>query len=1156
MRSVGLKWLLLADIHFKHQDLDRITKTAEWIASVAAQRRVHRVVVCGDLLTTRTSQPTHVLSACYRFLGSLVHEAQVPHVHVVLGNHDLAYRRDNLRATTALDALRLAAPAVQLHWDVGQHVWDGRRVLTLPFREDQSELTDAVAALRDEDAAETVAFAHLAVHRAITQRHVVRPSSDATSRRTGSVAYHGLIGPGYFSRLARTFTGHFHSHQSILQQPWSAFNSRGGRSDEVVEEAARLRGSVTYVGSPLQLTWADLWDEQRGVVLLDPQTLDHELIVNPHAVGYVTVGVEEVLGGEADPELIRSRHVMLLGDLTRFKYAAARDKLITLGARGIRSWSPIAPRFQGTVVAHGLGASTPASDASIQKPNLALENDMDQANERTSIDTFGQALQAHEPPQPEQLDLREQLTRYVDALDLDQSLEKSRELLVQIGQRLLEAAASEQAEEESQTLGGGEPQALDYKDITPPRNVDVTDPATAARVRPSSPSPTFRSPTVFNAQPRSLSITNFLGVQSTIHLDFGTDVKRGVTFLVGENGSGKSTLVEAIVWCQFGKCLRAGIGAGDVVNDKVKKDCSVRMVFDNGYAITRFRKHKEYGNRIIVERDGKVLPEFEKSDVRSTQAAIDELLGINYTTFVRTIVLGHESATSFLSSTPSQRRDLIMSVLGLEILDRCGTTTRRLLRRMGEDEAHLASRVAGLEQTMDHVQGRIMQLVQTKDKLQTELAHIDQERQEALKDVEETIGLGTKGDDDASVQSKRLDEQMSTTEQQDSERPEKHTGAMLRWVLTYLSRMHHIFQSIDAGLQSSSLPRWSPRMLWQRIAACSAKVSLEDVGERIAEQRRQLSRLEDLGAEQHITQKIATERDMSEQDVRDSLEKRKLHAAKQARLGELQAATRASCEKLAMIEEVIDTETAARENLKTECATLAKERASLAADRELLDFWASALAQKARRVSSSSSSSSATTSFYTFREFILEKSLKELNTAITHILTILFENSRHATALTTGMLRSLFVGDDEDNHETEKEGAGQNQNNAAGAVALDSSLSVDNRLSYGKRSGGERKRIDLALFFALLHVGHTRSPHRAHYMLVDEVFDSLDAAGQAAVVRWCDYMADARVAYIVVITHSEHLESGAGMAVLSAKMGADGVELDMDGRRVGGPLTL
>ncbi|KAL2273329.1 hypothetical protein FJTKL_04792 [Diaporthe vaccinii] len=170
--------------------------------------------------------------------------------------------------------------------------------------------------------------------------------------------------------------------------------------------------------------------------------------------------------------------------------------------------------------------------------------------------------------------------------------------------------------------------------------------------------------------------------------------------------------------------------------------------------------------------------------------------------------------------------------------------------------------------------------------------------------------------------------------------------------------------------------------------------------------------------------------------------------------------------------QIIEEEAAAQQSLEAECGVLQKKLDALAADRVPFDFWASAFTQKSRRVSSAPSA----TSSYTFRELVLEQSLAELNTVTTQILTILFEQSRHATPLTTGMLSSLFVGDN-------MASAGGDHDTSGGA-ALDSYLSVDARLSYGKRSGGERKRIDLALF-TLLYVSHGRSPHRAHYMLVD-----------------------------------------------------------------------
>ncbi|KAK8173031.1 hypothetical protein BKA80DRAFT_29004 [Phyllosticta citrichinensis] len=1269
MRSAKLKWLLLADIHFKHHDLDRITQTAAWITSIAAQHRVHRVVVCGDLLTSRSNQPTHVLSSCYRFLESIIHDAKVPHVHVLLGNHDLAYRRDHNNNTTALDALRLAAPAVQLHWDVSSHVWDGRRVLMLPFREDQSTLTDAVAGLELRDAADTVAFAHLALHRAITQRHIVHPGSDTTSHRTRSVAYHGLTGPGSFASLARTFTGHFHCHQTILQSPLTEPSS--GRAQHVTQEAC-MRGSVTYVGSPLQLTWADLWDEQRGVILLDPETLDQELIVNSHGVGFITVGVDEVLDGAVDPAVIRGRHVMLLGDLTRFRYAAARDKLVSLGARSIRSWSPLAPRLQSTAILQGLGTSTPASDISVAQPNLESGADVVEAipgEPNAAADMVGSVL-APDPSQSQPVDVWEQATRYVAALDLNRSLEQSRDSLLQVGQRLLEVGANEQAEEGTRAPGESQSEVLSYQSILPSRNTDGS--GQEARTVGSATKANLRSPSIFDARPRSLTITNFLGIQSTIHLNFETDIKRGLTFLVGENGSGKSTLVEAIVWCQFGRCLRSGLSANDVVNDKARRDCSVRMEFENGYAITRFRKHKDFGNRTIVEREGEVLPEFEKADARTTQSAIDELLCVNYNTFIRTVVLGNESATSFLGSTPVQRRDLILSVLGLEILDRCASTARRMLRELGDDMSELQSKHDGLAQTMNHMQTHIRQLVAARKNLEDDSQHANLQRQKALGELQ--------------TQSKLLDDQISAAQQQveallqhnrladirmafeearatiqqksqavqqqlanlevkhsqlsaqkvaidaelDVKPDDRATTILLSWLLGKLTRMQRYLHSADASLDSLSQQQSSSLEQGQHVTRATMRAlltvlhkvstwlgnltgadarkeaqarkdqqlqayraSLEDIEKQIRENQRDLDQLDILRTESSLHRQIGIEKDISEEHVQSSLKEvsadqakaipaqlnaalsallglqgqRELYSAKQASLRELQATARVSAEKAATYDQIIETESAEWRKLEADRDALLNEMASLAATRDIFDFWAAALAQqKTRRVSSSALASTATasssaisSSSHTFREFVLKQSLVELNSTTTQVLAILFENSRHASALTTGMLRSLFVGD-ESAAETE---AGQQEDEAASASALDSSLSVNATLSYGKRSSGERKRIDLALLFALLYIGQARSPHRARYMLVDEVFDSLDVAGQTAVGRWCDFMADTRVSHIIVITHSEHLasqgvafsddehEGSAKRSVLSARMGEAGVELQMDGRRVG-----
>lgn len=84
------------------------------------------------------------------------------------------------------------------------------------------------------------------------------------------------------------------------------------------------------------------------------------------------------------------------------------------------------------------------------------------------------------------------------------------------------------------------------------------------------------------------------------------------------------------------------------------------------------------------------------------------------------------------------------------------------------------------------------------------------------------------------------------------------------------------------------------------------------------------------------------------------------------------------------------------------------------------------------------------------------------------------------------MLRSLYHdGGDDSDHDHESQHILAGPQLSSDGMVLDKTLGINSALSYAKRSGGERKRIDLALFFSLLHLSHSRSRHRARYLLVD-----------------------------------------------------------------------
>lgn len=1122
MTGLRFRWLLFSDIHFRHQDLDRVRKTASWIIEQAERHQIQRVVVCGDLLTSRTRQSTHVLSECYRFISRL--SDAVPRIHILLGNHDLAYRREY--QTTALDALNFKrlAPYVSLHSEVTHHEWDGRRVILLPFREEQNELTEAVAALSSNDACQTVAFAHLAINKAITQRYVVKASVDS-HHVANSITYRGLTGPDWFASLARTFTGHFHSHQTITQE-------------RLGETGINLQGSVTYLGSPLQLNWADLYDEQRGVVLFDPETLEHELLINPYGIGYVATDLQQVLDDQVDTDTVADKHVMLIGSLTHLKYVTARDKLLSLGARSLRNWTP-AGLFSKSLLppSSGLGFSVPASDVATQVCKKPTENEICPATP-TDVPLTSDTTTN---PRVEKLDLNTEVHDYVDSVDLDQSLLSRKDDLVRIGHRIIEASHETMDHEEV---------TANYKDFLH-RVTQVDGTRTATELAGPSTH-------VFVAIPRTLTITNFLGIQNIIIIDFRQDIPRGLTFLIGENGSGKSTLIEAMTWCQFGQCVRGGLTVNDVVNDVVGKNCVVKLDFANGHSITRYRKHNVHKNRVVVSLHGKPQTNLEHSDARTTQKAIDELLGTDFETYTRTIVLSHGSAASFLSSTPAQRRELIEASLGLSVLDQCGKTSRSLLKSIDMDMNMLEVQLEGVNRTKEYNERRLEDLQQTQKRFEKEV-------EEAIAYLKTRIRDRTNEEDRALKPN--MDYPTDISAIQDLIQTEKER-------LRQLKNAYMLMQEMKPVVQTS----WVGRLQQQLSGRVQAIAEAQPTGLRKLLQTMSLSillflsiiikgPLSLLKALQDYSQDIDRTHGHRDEFINSlnqeinavtshllGLEKEKdlafSHAARLSEQSEQAIRDRKEREALqqqlaikqnnaAIYRHLVETEHLSLHSLRLEHDMMFTKLEELAVNRELFVFWSSALYKRSSRASSSSPSSTEKAKA-NFRDHVLAKSMSELNGLLIQVLTVLYDDTHHAH-VATGMLRSLF---DSDSGNTAS-------NSSPSGCVLDHTLAVHPSFAYSKR-------IDLALFFALLQLVRARSAHRAHYSLVDEVFDNLDNAGQEAVTRWCSVMLQTAVGWVVVITHSQFLvdrDPGVDtckVLVVKARMGKLGTELFVNDRKICG----
>ncbi|KAI1452138.1 P-loop containing nucleoside triphosphate hydrolase protein [Annulohypoxylon moriforme] len=1229
------RWLLASDLHFRLHDLDRVNHTADWIASIPHEHNISRAIICGDLFTTRTSQLTNVLAACYRFLGKL--SSAVPHMDVILGNHDLAYRHDY--TTSALEALAIArlAPYTTLHTNIACHKWDDRRVLVMPFREDQGEIIRYIRDLDPSIAAEMVGFGHLAINRAITQKHTTNPE---TGLAGSPFRYPGLTSAGEFAPLARTFTGHFHNHQTIFQ----ATN----------QEYQDPRGSITYIGAPLQLTWADLFDTKKGVILLDPQTLEAEFVPNPHSVGYTCVEAQDVLEDRIDVGQIRDKHVMVAGKLSMSKYISTRDCLIKLGARSVRDRKHVAS--EGQFGRNSLGKTVLPADIQIrqnhEKGIVSKETEKIRSDPLIAISqelTVGNV--EIKPIDPVGL-----VEEYVSSLDLESTLEDKRDILSLVGKRLFNVRSDISDE------AGGRVKYRDMLDPSPQSTPFITQ---QNGLRAST------TETIFTADPIAIEITNFLGIQGTLNLDFKRHFRPGINFIAGHNGAGKSTIIEAIVWCQFGQCIRGGLGVNDVVNDVAKKNCNVRLTFANGYSISRYRKHEDFRNRVIVEKNGVIQSQFEGPDVRSTKAFIDNLLGIDFDTYIRIVLLGNESAPSFLNSNQLQKRQLIELVLGLEVLDECADTCSSMLSQVEEELGGMKSQLEGATHNVELLKGRVNQVDQTLRRVQREAASLvkemeDEEKKhlatmnekelicnkfrERLKaenllpdlnpellSLRSRISWAQNEVDRLGVLSKlaqarlfvdrerlaaeqeiiatntqlrRLQDDLqrllqengaletppsNTEEDEDSERG--GINGMQRLLLNITLALRKLWTLIlhflspearerarvikEAALKTMEARRWwdehvkaidtlANRVTHTQDKVASVKDSITSLTHNAASQicisesdvrlaLRKLTAREALRVPTQLNMAIEELKALSNRhtDLQHEHERREKERLRKSHDVKVQEKEIESIRKgwadsfnhqrllLAKKEqeitthrELLESEAESLAKLSSQIADLSKEFTRIHSHREIFAFWQSALTR--RQVAASK---------ITFRRHVIGRHLGELNKLLGQILMVMYQDAHYAQNMTSGTLKALFEEDDEADDDDDDDDRSKTS-------VLEPSLSMASTLDYPKKSGGERKRVDLALFFALFVMSEARSAHRARYMLVDEAFDGLDAAGQAAVLKLCRWMTG-RLAYVFVITHSRSFitlaedeggaEGGVGVSVITAKAGDKGTEFDVNG---------
>jgi len=147
------------------------------------------------------------------------------------------------------------------------------------------------------------------------------------------------------------------------------------------------------------------------------------------------------------------------------------------------------------------------------------------------------------------------------------------------------------------------------------------------------------------------------------------------------NGSGKSSIPEIIVYALFGKTIKSPkkFSKNDVVNNLIKKNCKVEIVFDK-YKVSRGRSPDFLRLWESEDHDWTDKTEITQGKSVDTQLKIEEIIGLSYESFIKTSVFTDDISSYFLEADTPKKREIVENLLSLDVYRQRFDASKNLLR--------------------------------------------------------------------------------------------------------------------------------------------------------------------------------------------------------------------------------------------------------------------------------------------------------------------------------------------------------------------------------------------------------------------------------------------------------------------------------------------
>ncbi len=234
-----------------------------------------------------------------------------------------------------------------------------------------------------------------------------------------------------------------------------------------------------------------------------------------------------------------------------------------------------------------------------------------------------------------------------------------------------------------------------------------------------------------------LTLTNITSLRGVHVLDFNEALGEEELFAItGATGSGKSSLLTAITLALYGNTYKTLNQWEYVTQDE--EEASIDLEFkSNGIsyrALWRCRKH--------VDKHGVLRPKYSRellANGEMTDRPIEDVVGLNFEQFKKTIILNQGQFADFLTASFSDRKAILENLAGAELLSKLSKTLKDKVKTISSTVSELEARLDGGLPFSDEELALMRQRIEDLEKNRPAQLELSEKYNKDLKTLKELV---------------------------------------------------------------------------------------------------------------------------------------------------------------------------------------------------------------------------------------------------------------------------------------------------------------------------------------------------------------------------------------------------------------------------------